>query len=285
MAPVAGRAPDVVDRGRGGLHPYAELGDDGFREIGAGVPQAGLVQGRGQEELRIRGAPRRRRRRADAGADGPVPRVQVDAERRHGDHHRVAGADLAELLRPGRLRDQDRRDQFVFGKGVALHAGVEVGDWDRADPAHGRDLDLGPGREQRRMAVARGRRGAEVAADRAPVANLRRAHRPGRHGQPGQPVTEFADDPCVADPGAEPDPAGFGGPSRQVGDPGQVEHGGRAAGVEVDLHHHVGAPGDRHRLWPRSLRGQGVVPARRLQKIHASLPNLQDRLWGRIFGR
>ena len=52
--------------------------------------------------------------RADAGADAAV--LQRQRERADRDHHRVARADLGELLRAAGRRDQDRRDQLVRGR-------------------------------------------------------------------------------------------------------------------------------------------------------------------------
>ena len=63
----------------------------------------------GQERLGVGRAAWGRSGGPDAGADQLPLRVQGEAERRDGDHHRVAGADLAELLRPGGRPDPDRR--------------------------------------------------------------------------------------------------------------------------------------------------------------------------------
>src|SRR5262245_18187008 len=104
-------------------------------------------------------------------------RIKTKAERGDRDHHRVTGTDLAELLRPGRGRDQDGGYQLVGGQRVLLDAGEEVRGGDRAGAPDRGDLDLGARGQQRRVAVARWRRGAEVAADRAAVADLRRADR------------------------------------------------------------------------------------------------------------
>ena len=66
-------------------------------------------------------------------------------------------------------------DQLVRLERVALHAGDEVEQRDAAHAAHRRALDLRVVEHQRRQRVAGRRGGGEVAAERAAVANLRRA--------------------------------------------------------------------------------------------------------------
>ena len=84
--------------------------------------------------------------------------------------------------------DVERGDQLVRLEHVALRAGDELRDRDAALAARRRDLDLGVRRVQRRQRVTGGGGGAEVAADRAAVADLRRADRPRRDAPgPGSP--------------------------------------------------------------------------------------------------
>ena len=78
---------------------------------------------------------------------------------------------------------QHRGDQLVRRERVPLHAGDEVGERHAARAAHRRALDLGALDHERRQRVAGRRRGAEVAADRAAVADLRRADRARRLGE------------------------------------------------------------------------------------------------------
>ena len=120
------------------------------------------------------------------------PSGHVQRERADRDHHRVARPDLRELLRPARGRHPHRRDQLVVGEHVALGPDDEVVDRHAARPAHRRQFDLRADGVQRRQRVARGRGGSEVPPDRPAVADLRRADRPRRHRQPGQPVAELA---------------------------------------------------------------------------------------------
>jgi hypothetical protein len=82
--------------------------------------------------------------------------------------------------------DVNGGDQLVVGERVALRAHEKLRQRQAARPAHARDLDLGPLDEQRRQRVTGGRRGAEVAADRATVADLRRPDRPRRLRERGQ---------------------------------------------------------------------------------------------------
>ena len=207
----------------------------------------------------------------------PVPtrlpvRVQGQAERGHRDDHRVAGADLAELLWPGGRGDQYRLDQLVRLQRVAFHPGVELVGRDQPGAAHRLHLHLGAGGQQRGMRVARRGRGPEVAADRAPVADLRGPDGAGRHGQPGQPVTQLGLDPRVGHPGAEPDAPVVRGPLGQLTHPGQVEEVLRPVPVEVQLDHDVGAALDRHRVRVRRLQLQGFRPRLRLQELHGTSP-------------
>ena len=66
---------------------------------------------------------------------------------------------------------------------------------------------------------------------------------------------------AVGDARAEPHPAVRGSQLAQLGDPGQVEQRRGPAPVEVQLDHHVGAAGDRHRAGVLGLGGQRLGPA------------------------
>ena len=142
----------------------------------------------------------------------------------HRDDHRVAHAHLRELLRAGRPAGiTNRGDQLVGGQRRALHPGVELPDRDVAwspAPTPPRPRRRG---QQRGMGVAGRRRRAEVAADRAPVADLRRADGAGRHRQPGQPATELVDHPGVRHARAEPDDPASADHSARSANPGQVQ--------------------------------------------------------------
>ena len=125
MAPVAGGAANVVDR-RGAAATSSPKRVSAASGIGAPPCQAGRLV-----ELARRGSPRPR---APGAASGRPSRCRVptrargeverERERADGDHHRVARADLRELLRAARRGDEDGRDQLVGGEHVALRARV-----------------------------------------------------------------------------------------------------------------------------------------------------------------
>ena len=131
--------------------------------------------------------------RAPAAASGaadpmPVPTrrptgSQRDRERADRDHHGVAGADLGELLRAGPTGISTAAISSSGSSALRFDAGEEVAPPGRRRAAHRLHLDSGAGGQQRRMRVAGRRRGAEVAADRAAVADLRRADRARGHRQ------------------------------------------------------------------------------------------------------
>src|SRR5690606_36821136 len=137
--------------------------------------------------------------------DAPIAGMEREREGRYGDHHRVASADLGELLGTGCGRYNDRPDQLVWFECVAFDSGEELAERDGPDAADGLDLDGGSGREQRRMRVARWRRRPEVAGHGATVADLRRADGTGRQGKPRQSRSQLGDDRAVGDARAQPD--------------------------------------------------------------------------------
>ena len=83
--------------------------------------------------------------------------------------------------------------------------------------AHRRALDLRALDDERRQRVARRRRGREVAADRAAVADLRRADGARRLGERGQQLGQFRRHRLgVGQPGAEPQRAVVARPAAQL---------------------------------------------------------------------
>jgi len=99
--PVPCAAPDIVDRRRRFGDQISEPAAGGFGQVAAGFPQPVRGQRLRPGSLRRPARGAGRAGRPDAGADGLPVRVQCQAERGHRDDHRVAGADLAELLWPG----------------------------------------------------------------------------------------------------------------------------------------------------------------------------------------
>ncbi len=223
-------------------------------------------------------APQRcRARRPDSGphaGTGWAWRPQVKRERADRDHHRVPGADLGELLRPAGERNEHRGDQLVVSQRAALGAQVELLGRDEPRPAHRRGLHDGPGGQQDRVAVP-GRRGrAEVAADRAAVADLRGTDGPGGQGQARRDAADLGDDPGVGQAGAEADLSAGPLPRGELGDPGQVEQRLRPPRVEVDLYHDVGAARDGHRAGNLRLGRDRVGQRPGLQEVHRPVTRL-----------
>jgi hypothetical protein len=110
VSPVRRSSPDVVDRLSGRRHQGSEFDTHRIGQTSPGLPQTGIGERGGQELLCLPGAPWRRSGGADASADLLPVRVERQAERSDGDHHRVPRADLAELLRTTRQRDADGCD-------------------------------------------------------------------------------------------------------------------------------------------------------------------------------
>lgn len=165
----------------------------------------------------------------------------------------------------------DGADEFVGGEGVAFDAGVEGVDGDAPGAAHGGGLHLGSGGEQRGVAVAGRGGGAEVAADAAPVADLRGADGAGGEGERGQRPGEVVEDGAVGDGGAEPYRPFAGFPAAQFGDAGQIEEPVGAAPVEGQLDHHIGAAGDRYGVGVCGFGGQCPGPVGGAEKVHAAV--------------
>ena len=175
---------------------------DSHSPASASAPARNSSAGRGPQRRRARPSRCRCRRPA---RPGPAGRPQVQRERADGDDHRVPGADLGELLGPAaRAGSSTAVISSSGGQRVALGAGEELGRRDQPRAADRRGLDDGPGGQQHRVAVPGRRGGAQVAADRAAVADLRRPDGACRHGQARQQAAQLGDDPGVGHPGPEP---------------------------------------------------------------------------------
>ena len=140
-------------------------------------------------------------------------------------------------------------DELVVRERVPLRPDEEVADGHPPDAAlRARELDLGLADEQRRQRVSGGRRSAEVAAERAPVANLGRADRPRRFRERGQLGRELAVlDLGVGQACAEPKEAVLAGPTAELGNLPEIEDRVGPRAVEVELDHHIGPAADRER--------------------------------------
>jgi hypothetical protein len=110
--------------------------------------------------------------------------------------------------------------------------------------------------------------GEEVAADRPAVADLGRADRARRDGQPRQHVAQLRDRARVCDAGADAQHAVVTVVLGQGGHPREVEDRLRAGASEVHLHHHVGPAPQRHGLGVSRLGLEGLLPRGRLQELH-----------------
>src|SRR6266704_1445573 len=135
-----------------------------------------------------------------------------------------------------------------------------------------RTLRLGPVKNS-----ATGSRGrAEVAADGPAVADLRRAHRARGDRQSGQDVAESLDDLAVGEARAEPQAATVAIEALQLADPAEVQDRRRPGAIEVQVDHHVGAAGDRQRLWPGRLGLERLAPAPRLEELDGPGPRWRE---------
>ena len=121
-------------------------------------------------------------------------------------------------------------------------------------------LDLGALDQEGRQRVTRGRGGAEVAADRAAVSNLRRADRARGLGQRRLELGELALHRLgVRQPGSEPQRAVLARPAAQLGDLVEVQDRLRTRTVEVELDHDVGAALDGFRVGSLGLQRERFV--------------------------
>ena len=167
--------------------------------------------------------------------------VGDDRERADGDDHCVPRADLHERLRLTARGDVGRHDELVVGERVPLRPDEELAEWNATIAAHARELDVGPLDEQRRQRVPGGRRRPQVAADRPPVADLRRTDCPrGLRESRKQPRELVPHRLLVGEPRPEPERPVRTRPAPELRDLVQVEHGLGAHAVEVQRDHDVG---------------------------------------------
>jgi hypothetical protein len=208
---------------------------------------------------------RDRARRAVGGAQ--LVAVHDQRERDDRDHHRVPRPDLHERLPRAGHREPDGDDQLVRLQPVALRADEELAQRHRARAARRSELDLRAVDEQRRQRVSRGRGRAEVAADRAAVADLRPADSARGLGQREQRLGE-PHRLGVGQPGAEPQGPVLAHVATQFGHLVQVQQRRRPCSVEVELDHHVGAALDRQRVGSLGLQRQRLLEPARSQDVH-----------------
>ena len=158
--------------------------------------------------------------RPDAGADRPRLADGGEAERGHRDHHRVAGADLAELL--GARCGAGTQTAVISSSGARRRAASRRCRT-RATGTAAHALGRTPARPPRPAASSGGC--ASPAGDAAPrlpptVPRLRICGDPTVReaiASPGSSVAELVDDPRVGDPGAQPDLAVRAVPGRSSG--------------------------------------------------------------------
>src|SRR5918992_3045631 len=117
---------DVVDGAGRATRELAETPARALFDRPARFPEALLVEVFGQELLGLRGTQRAGAGRTDPGAGSVVFGVEGEGERCDRDHHRVAGADLGELLRSRSAGARERDDQLVVSQGVLLRTHDEV---------------------------------------------------------------------------------------------------------------------------------------------------------------
>ena len=120
--------------------------------------------------------------------------------------------------------------------------------------------------------VTRGRRRAQVAADRSAIADLRGPHRPGRLHQRHR-LLHLAHDPAVRDPRAQEDPILLVPDLAELGEGGHVEHRVGSPAVEVQLDHQVGASCDRDGLGVRGLHLQRLLQGAGCEHLHQVPPS------------
>src|SRR5204863_10099778 len=124
---VGGGATDVIYRARRHLDELAEARRRRVGDRRARLPEAVLVEDARDEPLCVGRADRRRPSGAYACGHAASLRRDGERERAHRDHHRVARADLRELLWAVGGRDMERRDELVRREAVALRTGDELG--------------------------------------------------------------------------------------------------------------------------------------------------------------
>ena len=268
MPPVGGGAADIVDRPGGRSDQLAKACHRGLAHPGPAIPRALLVEHALEEAFGFGGAQRRRPGRTDASSDAPARRVERQGEGAHGDDHRVPRANLAELLRSGRRLDQEGGDELVLAHRGLLRPGEELADRHPSRACGRGKLDLRISSKQRRVRVARRRCGAEVASDRAAIADLGRTDGARCHRQAGQPIAQLVDELGVGHPRAYAEPSVVAPPLPELANPREVDDRFRTPVVEVEPDHHVSAAGDRRRLRMSSLHRERLRPCGRLHELH-----------------
>ena len=223
-----------------------------------------------------RRAQRRRAGRADAGRDAALLRPQREAERADRDHHRVARADLGELLRAGRASaSSNAQISSSSASAVRFGPGDELGDRDAARAARRRDLDRRVGGVERRQAVAGGRGGARGC--RRPCPRLRICGEPTVRlaiARPGRRSPSSSMSARVRDAGADAHaPVRRAPSSRSSGTRVRSSTARRPRVAEVQRDHQVGAARERHRVGPRRLAARAprsASPAARMSTVGGS---------------
>ena len=241
------------------------------RPNSAAIASAAAVRLGRQPLLGVAGAQHRRTDRARRDRD----RAVLDDERDAGDrdHHRVAHADLQELLWSACDRHDDLDDELAGRERGALRADEEL--VDRELPAARR----GPHDDRR---VERGRaRGA----GRRPATRCRGCRRSSRRcGSAGEPTVRAACASAGSDPRAsgsmscvqvtprpEPDRVARDRPRPQLVDSTERHDVVGTPVAEVHLDHEVGAAGEHMRLGMRGERVERLVERRRAQDGHRGI--------------
>ncbi len=216
---------------------------------------------------------RRRGGRADAGADAARDRVDRTARTSRPRSPSRCASRPSRTPAPS-LGVGPRRRRRVRPRARTLRPGPvknSAAATRRVPRTRGED-DPGADREQHRVRVARGRRRAEVAPDRRPVADLRRTRpsatrrraRAARHASSSTIVAYGHARPIRTLSGADLKP-------RQLGETGHVEQRRGSPGAEVQLDHHVRAAGDHLRVRPLGAQAEGVGQVGRAEEVHHQL--------------
>ena len=227
------------------------------------------VERAGDEVLGRARPPRRGGGRAEAGADGARVVVDRERERADGDHHRVARADLRELLAAARGRHVEGGDQLVRLEHVALGAGDELLDRQRAGCRASTRA-----RPRRPDAYSGG--SASPAGEEEPrlppiVPRLRICGEPTVReaiARPGSRSSSSAIARVYVTPAPTRSEPLSRVPAREVADAREVEDRLRPRAAEVDVDHHVRPAPQRERLRMGRLGLQRLIPARGLQELH-----------------
>src|SRR6266511_1534877 len=87
---------------------------------------------------------------------------------------------------------------------------------------------------------------------------------------------EPLDDLAVGEARAEPQAATVAIEALQLADPAEVKDRRWPGAIEVQVDHHVGAAGDRQRLWPGRLGLERLAPAPRLEELDGQGPGRRE---------